>query len=39
MPVNVAVNPLHSVVIGSGHALEEVEALGGVLYRSSQPEH
>jgi rod shape-determining protein MreB len=39
MPVNVAVDPLNSVVIGSGHALEEVEALGGVLFRSSQQEH
>jgi rod shape-determining protein MreB len=33
MPINVAPNPLHSVVIGSGQALEEFDSLRGVLFR------
>jgi rod shape-determining protein MreB and related proteins len=32
MPILVADNPLHSVAIGSGHALEEFDALKGVLF-------
>jgi rod shape-determining protein MreB and related proteins len=31
MPVHVADNPLHSVAIGSGQALEEIDVLGGLL--------
>ena len=31
MPINIADDPLHSVVIGSGMALENIEALGSVL--------
>jgi len=33
MPVHIAENPLHSVAIGSGQALEEFNALRGVLFR------
>ncbi len=33
MPVHIAENPLHSVAIGSGQALEEFDALRGVLFR------
>jgi rod shape-determining protein MreB len=33
MPINIAPNPLHSVVIGSGQALEEFDSLRGVLFR------
>ncbi|MEM9033136.1 MAG: rod shape-determining protein [Actinomycetota bacterium] len=35
MPILVAENPLHSVVIGSGQSLEEFDALKGVLFSSS----
>jgi rod shape-determining protein MreB len=31
MPINIANDPLHSVVLGSGLALENIEALGSVL--------
>jgi len=31
MPINIAHDPLHSVVLGSGLALENIEALGSVL--------
>jgi actin-like ATPase involved in cell morphogenesis len=33
MPINVAPNPLQSVVIGSGQALEEFDSLRGSLFR------
>jgi rod shape-determining protein MreB len=33
MPIHTAPNPLHSVAIGSGQALEEFDALRGVLFR------
>jgi rod shape-determining protein MreB len=36
MPINVAPNPLHSVVIGSGQALEEFDSLRGVLFRGQE---
>jgi rod shape-determining protein MreB len=32
MPIVVAPNPLFSVAIGSGQALEEFEALKGILF-------
>ena len=35
MPVRVAPDPLHAVALGSGQALEELEALKGVLFTSS----
>jgi actin-like ATPase involved in cell morphogenesis len=31
MPIFIANDPLHSVVLGSGLALENIEALGSVL--------
>lgn len=37
MPILVAENPLHSVVIGSGQSLEEFDALKGVLFSSTNP--
>jgi rod shape-determining protein MreB len=36
MPINLAPNPLHSVVIGSGQALEEFDSLRGVLFRGQE---
>jgi hypothetical protein len=36
MPINIAPNPLHSVVIGSGQALEEFDSLRGVLFRGQE---
>ena len=33
MPIHIAANPLQSVAIGSGQALEEFDALRGVLFR------
>ena len=36
MPINIAPNPLHSVGIGSGQALEEFDALRGVLFRGQE---
>jgi rod shape-determining protein MreB len=35
MPINMAPDPLHSVVIGSGRALENIEAMRGMLTQSS----
>ena len=35
MPINIAEDPLHSVVVGSGLALENIEALGSVLSQGS----
>ena len=35
MPIVIAPNPLHCVAIGSGQALEEFEALKGVLFSSN----
>jgi rod shape-determining protein MreB len=35
MPVNMAPDPLYSVVIGSGRALENIEAMRGMLSQSS----
>jgi rod shape-determining protein MreB len=35
VPVRLAPNPLHAVAIGSGQALEEFDALKGVLFSSS----
>ena len=34
MPIHIADNPLQSVAIGSGQALEEFDALRGVLFRT-----
>ena len=31
MPINIARDPLYSVVLGSGRALENIDALRGVL--------
>ena len=36
MPINLAPNPLHSVAIGSGQALEEFDSLRGVLFRGQE---
>ncbi|HEX9260776.1 MAG TPA: rod shape-determining protein [Acidimicrobiales bacterium] len=36
MPIHVASNPLESVAIGSGEALEEFDALRGVLFRGQE---
>jgi rod shape-determining protein MreB len=36
MPVSIAPNPLHSVVTGSGQALEEFDSLRGVLFRGQE---
>jgi rod shape-determining protein MreB len=36
MPINVATNPLQSVAVGSGQALEEFDALRGVLFRGQE---
>jgi rod shape-determining protein MreB len=36
MPVTIAPNPLHSVVTGSGQALEEFDSLRGVLFRGQE---
>jgi rod shape-determining protein MreB len=36
MPIHIAPNPLHSVAIGSGQALEEFDALRGVLFRGQE---
>jgi len=36
MPLHVALNPLESVAIGSGQALEEFDALRGVLFRGQE---
>ncbi len=35
MPILIADNPLHCVVVGSGHCLEEFDALKGVLHFDS----
>ncbi|MEN9804388.1 MAG: rod shape-determining protein MreB [Actinomycetota bacterium] len=35
MPINIAPDPLFSVVIGSGRALENIEAMGGLLADSA----
>ena len=35
MPIRVCANPLHAVAIGSGQALEEFEAIEGILFSSS----
>jgi rod shape-determining protein MreB len=35
MPINIAPDPLFSVVIGSGRALENIEAMGGLLANSA----
>lgn len=35
MPINIAPDPLYSVVIGSGRALENIEAMGGLLADSA----
>lgn len=34
MPINIAPDPLYSVVIGSGRALENIEMMGGFLSQS-----
>jgi rod shape-determining protein MreB len=34
MPINIAPDPLYSVVIGSGRALENIEMMGGLLSQS-----
>jgi rod shape-determining protein MreB len=36
MPIHIARNPLHSVVIGSGQTLEHFDALSRVLYRGQE---
>jgi rod shape-determining protein MreB len=36
MPINLADNPLHSVVIGSGRALENIEAMRGLLSQGGE---
>jgi rod shape-determining protein MreB and related proteins len=36
MPIHIAPNPLDSVAIGSGQALEEFDALRGVLFRGQE---
>ena len=36
MPIHVAENPLQSVAIGSGHALEEFDALRGQLFKGQE---
>jgi rod shape-determining protein MreB and related proteins len=36
MPINLAANPLHSVVIGSGRALENIEAMRGLLSQGGE---
>ena len=36
MPIVIAPNPLYSVAIGSGQALEEFDALRGVLFRGQE---
>ena len=35
MPINIAPDPLYAVVIGSGRALENIEAMGGLLADSA----
>ncbi|MCU1488153.1 MAG: cell shape determining protein MreB/Mrl family, partial [Actinomycetia bacterium] len=35
MPIRVCANPLHAVAIGSGQALEEFDAIEGILFSSS----
>jgi rod shape-determining protein MreB and related proteins len=35
MPIRVCANPLHAVAIGSGQALEEFEAIEGILFSST----
>jgi rod shape-determining protein MreB len=35
MPIRVCANPLHAVAIGSGQALEEFDAIEGILFSST----
>jgi rod shape-determining protein MreB len=36
MPINIAPDPLYSVVLGSGRALENIEAMRGMLSQTDE---